>query len=76
MTERQQRPRLSIEVDPDLRRRLKMAAARRDITVRGFVLAAVEQALAAEDEATWSRVSELSFARDWDSESDAVYDHL
>jgi uncharacterized protein (DUF1778 family) len=76
MTQRQQRPRLSIEVDPDLRRRLKIAAARREVTVRGFVLAAVEQALAAEDEAAWSRVSELSFARDWDSESDAVYDRL
>jgi uncharacterized protein (DUF1778 family) len=74
MTERSRRPRLTVEVDPDIRRRLKMAAARHDVTIREYVLAAVEQALAAEDQQSWSRLSEAAFARDWDSVDDAVYD--
>lgn len=76
MAEAARKPRLSIEVDGDLRRRLKIAAAQRDVTVREFVLAAVERALEAETGQGWSRLSEASFARDWDSESDNIYDRL
>jgi uncharacterized protein (DUF1778 family) len=41
------RPRLSIEIEPQLRRRLRVAAAQRDITIREFVVNAVERALEA-----------------------------
>jgi len=70
------KPRISIEVEPDLRRRLRIAAARRDITMREYVLTAVEQALSEEESLDWTRLSEPAFARDWDSASDAVYDAL
>ena len=32
-------------MDPELRRRLRLAAARRDLTVRQYVLAAIEERL-------------------------------
>lgn len=68
------KPRLSVEVDPEVHRRLKIAAARHDTTIREYVLAAIERALDAEDLPGWSWLSERAFGRDWDSEDDAVYD--
>lgn len=76
MTEGGRKPRLSIEVDPDLRRRLKIAAAQHDVTIRDYVLTAVERALDAEDREGWTRLSEPSFAREWNAEGDEVYDRL
>lgn len=77
MTQTSRNPRLSIEVEPDLGRRLKVAAAERDVSVREFVLDAIRRALADQDEdLDWIRLSEPAFARDWDSEADAVYDAL
>jgi plasmid stability protein len=67
---------LSIEVDPELRRQLKIVAARHDVSVRDYVLTAVRQALEAEEQESWARLSEPSFARDWDIEGDEVYDRL
>ena len=76
MAEGMRKPRLSIEVDQDLRRRLKVAAAQHDVTIREFVLAAVERALEVDDRDDWTRLSETSFARDWDSDADVDYDRL
>ncbi len=76
MAEGTRRPRLSIEVDPELRRQLKIAAAQHDVTIREYVLAAVKRALEAEDREGWSGLSEPAFARDWHSEADEVYDRL
>lgn len=76
VSEEARKPRLSIEIDPDLRRRLKIAAARRDVTIRDYVLAAVTRALDGDDRDAWTRLSEPSFARDWDAEGDEVYDRL
>jgi plasmid stability protein len=70
MHEQARKPRLTVEVDAELRRQLKIAAARHDITVREYVLTAVRQALETEDREIWSRLSEVAFARDWDSEAD------
>ncbi len=79
----EQRARLSIDVTPELRRRLKIAAAARDLSVRAYVEAILRQALEAEEHgqspaerAAWSRLSARSFARDWESAEDAVYDRL
>jgi len=66
--------RVNIEVDLELQRRLEIAAAQCDVTVREYVLAAMEHALQAEDRDDWGRLSEPSFARDWDSAADAAYD--
>jgi uncharacterized protein (DUF1778 family) len=73
------RPRLSIEIEPQLRRRLRIAAAQRDVSIREFVLAAVEQALKANESLEakdWSALSVPSFARDWNSDADSAYDPL
>ena len=85
MTASGQRPRsrLSIEIEPELRRRIEIAASGRDISVREFVVAAVRRAVAAAerdgrtaDDAEWVRLSARSFARDWQSEEDRVYDDI
>ena len=39
------RPRISLDVIPEVRRRLRVAAAKRDLTVRQYVLEVVEERL-------------------------------
>ena len=39
------RPRVSVDVVPDVRRRLRLAAARHDVTVQQYVLEAIEERL-------------------------------
>ncbi|PYO58690.1 MAG: hypothetical protein DMD83_02745, partial [Candidatus Rokuibacteriota bacterium] len=39
------RPRISVDVMPEVRRRLRLAAAKRDLTVRQYVLDAIEERL-------------------------------
>ncbi len=39
------RPRISVDVQPDVRRRLRLAAAKRDLTIRRYVLEAIEARL-------------------------------
>jgi hypothetical protein len=66
-----------VEVDPELRRRIKMAAVAHDETVREYMVTAVTRRLEEDSAAaTWGALSYSSFARDWDSEEDAVYDQL
>jgi hypothetical protein len=79
----ERRARLSIDVAPELRRRLKIAAASRDLSVRDYVETILRRALEAEergetlsDQVFWSRLSARSFARDWESEEDQAYDRL
>jgi hypothetical protein len=84
MTTGEERPTspLSVEVEPKLRRRLEDAAAHRRIPVREYVIEVLEQAVDEQprsirpDDAAWSRLSAGAFARDWDSDADAVYDEL
>lgn len=78
---RPRRARLSIEVEPELRRRLKVVAAQKDTSIRDYVVAVLLRALEAEGVEErkspgqgWSRLSARSFARDWDSDEDAAYD--
>lgn len=77
------RVRLSIEVEPELRRRIKVVAARKDVTVRDFIQRALERALEEDEKAqiederrAWSRLSAPAFARDWECEGDEAYDRL
>jgi uncharacterized protein (DUF1778 family) len=39
------RPRISIDVQPQIRRRLRLAAAKRDLTIRRYVLQTIEDHL-------------------------------
>lgn len=76
------RPRISIDIDPDLRRRLRLAAARRDLSVRQYVLEAVEQRLHQDVPADPVEAPGLTAATDpvlaelWGNERDAAYDRL
>ncbi|MGI8912198.1 MAG: hypothetical protein ACR2JY_00160 [Chloroflexota bacterium] len=71
------RARLSMDDDPQLRRRLKMVAAAHDQTITQYVERALQRALAEDElQAGWSQLSAPAFNRDWNSDEDAVYDQL
>lgn len=75
------RPRISIDVDPDFRRRVRVAAAQREVSVRDYVLGALEAQLR-EDASGEDRVAPLNWLADpvlaelWDNPFDARYDEL
>ncbi len=78
-----ERVRLSADVEPELRRRVRVAAAASDRKVSDWISEAVKRELdreelenAQEASASISYLSVQSFKRDWDSEDDAVYDQL
>ena len=74
------RPRISIDVRPEVRRRLRLAAAKRDLTVRQYVLQAVEERLREDlgDEGggllTLTAKADPVLAELWDNPKDAAYD--
>lgn len=75
------RPRISIDVEPELRRRLRLAAAKRDLTVRRYVLEAIEERLSADlgdqrGELALTSSSDPVLAELWDNPRDAEYDRL
>lgn len=71
------RARLSLDVDPQLRRRLKIVAAAHDQTLTEYVERTLRRALIEEEQKVdWSRLSAPAFDRDWNSDDDAIYDQL
>ena len=76
------RPRISIDIQPELRRRLRLAAAKHDRTVRQYVLEAIEERLREdlgdENEAmlALSAKTDPVLAELWDNKKDAEYDRL
>ena len=77
-----QRPRLSIDVVAELRRRLRLAAARRDVTVRQYVLEAIDNRLREdlgddrEGLLSLTATADPTLAELWDNPKDAAYDRL
>lgn len=75
------RPRVSVDVMPDVRRRLRLAAAKRDVSVRQYVLEALEQRLR-EDLGDETELLALTAKADpvlaklWDNQRDGAYDRL
>lgn len=76
------RPRISVDVKPEVRRRLRLAAAKRDLTVREYVLEAIEERLREDvgDEgegllALTAKVDPV-LADLWDNPRDSEYDRL
>jgi hypothetical protein len=74
---------LLIDVEPELRRRIELAASERNVSVRDFVANILRRAVETHDDnnlaleaMAWRQASASSFAREWDSDEDAVYDHL
>ena len=76
------RPRISIDVLPEVRRRLRLAAAKRDLTIRQYVLEAIEarlrEDLGEQDEGvlTLTAKSDPVLAELWDNRKDSAYDRL
>lgn len=76
------RPRLSVDVSPSVRRRLRVAAARRDVTVGTYVLTAIERQLEQDLKDESDALLALTAAADpvlaelWDNPRDAAYDQL
>ena len=76
------RPRISIDVPPEVRRRLRLAAAKRDITVRQYVLEAIEEQLRedlgedSEGVLTLTAKADPVLAELWDDRKDSEYDRL
>lgn len=75
------RPRISIDVDPDFRRRVRVAAAQREVSVRDYILGALEAQLS-EDASEHGNIAPMTAAGDpvlaelWDNPFDARYDEL
>lgn len=78
------RARLSIDVSPDARRRIHIAAARRDLSIRDYVWEAVEARLerdlvedmAAADMVAMNERADPVLAELWDNPKDAAYDDV
>jgi uncharacterized protein (DUF1778 family) len=76
------RPRISIDVQPEVRRRLRLAAAKRDLTVRQYVVEAIEERLREDFGDDREGFLALTTATDpvltelWDDPKDAEYDRL
>ena len=83
MTSDTQRARLSIDVPREVRRRIRLAAARRDQSIRQYVWEAIEARL--QDDLREDAAAELLALREsvdpvlaelWDNPVDAAYDEL
>ena len=76
------RPRISVDVRPEVRRRLRVAAAKRDLTLQQYVREAILERLREDlgdgDEATWVLTAKTDpvLAELWDNPKDAEYDRL
>lgn len=76
------RPRISVDVLPEVRRRLRLAAAKRDLTVRQYVLEAIEERLRedlgeeGEGVLTLTAKADPVLAELWDNPKDSEYDRL
>lgn len=76
--------RIVIDLDPELQHRIEAAAAQRHLSVGDYMVTVVQDALVVEldqqpgfQKATEEgRLSARSFARDWESPEDQVYDAL
>lgn len=78
------RSRLTIDIPPEVKRRLRLVSARRDISMREYVLLALEERLAedlppmADGEGLMALTAwaDPVLAELWDNEKDAAYDRL
>lgn len=76
------RPRISLDVEPAIRRRVRLAAAKRDVSVRQYILDALRERLREdlgdENEGLVALTAEADpvLASLWDNDKDAAYDRL
>jgi hypothetical protein len=75
------RPRINIDVLPEMGRRLRLAAAKRDLTVRQYVLEAIEERIRGDlgdGEGVLALTAKVEpvLAELWDNRRDSAYDRL
>jgi uncharacterized protein (DUF1778 family) len=76
------RPRISLDVDPVVRRRIRLAAAKRDMSIRQYVMDALRERLRedlgddGEELTALTARSDPVLASLWDNDKDAAYDRL
>ena len=70
------RSRISIDLPPSVRRRLRVVAARRDMTLQKYVRRAVERQLAEDAPDALRSEEDPILAELWSNDADAVYDEL
>jgi uncharacterized protein (DUF1778 family) len=73
------RPRISVDVLPEVRRRLRLAAAKRHVSVQQYVIEAIEEQLredlGKEDEGGMTLTkADPVLAELWDNPKDSAYD--
>lgn len=84
MTTVVKRTRLTIDLPGEVKRRLRLVAAQRDVSIRQYVLETIEERLAkdwvelAEQEGLLALTAQADpvLAELWDNEKDAAYDQL
>ncbi len=76
------RPRISLDVDPEVRRRIRLAAAKRDVSVRQYIMDALQERLREDLGDDGQSLLALTAKGDpvlaalWDNDRDAAYDRL
>lgn len=72
-----EKARLTLDIDPALHSRLKIAAARKRTSIRKLCISAIERELGEEPERRYLTAEEAPLLAElWDNEDDAVYDNL
>jgi uncharacterized protein (DUF1778 family) len=76
------RPRISLDVAPAVRRRIRLAAAKRDVSIRQYILDALRDRLREDLGTDGEELLALNAKADpvlaslWDNDKDAAYDQL
>ena len=76
------RPRISLDVDPEVRRRVRLAAAKRDVSVRQYIMDALQERLREDLGEDADQLVALTAKADpvlaalWNNDKDAAYDRL
>ena len=82
MESQAKRPRISVDVRPEVRRRLRLAAAKRDLTIRQYVLEAIQERLREDLGDEGEGLLALTAQADpvlvelWDNQKDSEYDRV
>ena len=82
MKQEPKRPRISLDVTPAVRRRIRLAAAKREVSIRQYLLDAVRERLRedlgddGEALVALNAKSDPVLASLWDNDKDAAYDRL
>jgi len=76
------RPRISLDVTPAVRRRIRLAAAKRDVSVRQYLINALRDRLRedlgddGEELVALTAKADPVLASLWDNDKDAAYDRI